>query len=101
MSRLPPAVKPTKADPSQQQKSCEICETMTTVGASHSFIVAIAYATTGGAVAAFQCDAEQHFCCSPECAKTAAHACIDEHLHPKFAAIVARRAAQEQMRSEQ
>lgn len=71
---------PERRDPSLAPVACERCGTQTTIGASHSFV--IAYATTGGRVPAFQCPAEQHFACSPECAALLAHTCIDEHLRP-------------------
>ena len=90
MATLPPAVAP---DPSQRVVSCEVCGTVTTIGASHSFIIAMAYATTGGQYSAFRCDSEQHFACCQACAVKAAHACIEEHLIPKYGRITAAQGA--------
>lgn len=99
MSILPPAA---KGDPSARVVDCEGpgCLNSVRVGDSHSFI--IVYATTGpavptdgggaGRIPAFGCDAEQHFCCSHECAVAAGHACLDEHVaagHAPRASVLA------------
>lgn len=77
---------PIAEDPSAREVSCAVCGTVTTIGASHSIV--IVYAVTGGSrIPAYNCPA-QHFCCSQECARTAAHACIDEHMIPLHAAKV-------------
>lgn len=90
---LPPAQ---PRDPSAQPVACEVCGAQTTIGNSYSFVMT--FATTGPAhdgimLAAFQCPAEQHFCCSVACAQAAAHACIDEHLVPAHAERHAQRVA--------
>jgi hypothetical protein len=33
------------------------------------------------ALTGFGCPAGEHWACSPECWRTVAHACIDEHMH--------------------
>ena len=87
---LPPSI---GTDPSMTLIVCEICGATMTLGDSHSFI--ITYGTTGPAhvsgnkPSAFQCPSLQHFTCSADHARVAAHACIDEHLLPLHASAMA------------
>jgi hypothetical protein len=73
-----------------QGTTCAICESPLTTEAFH---LAVCYATPGHGFAAYACGKhiampdgkthwipEQHWCCSEEHAREAAHACIEEHL---------------------
>lgn len=72
--------------PEQSRLVCEApgCRVEVSPAASYSFVVTLAttggpVAPGGGVVGAFACGDEQHFCCSPACARAATLACID-HL---------------------
>lgn len=89
-----------RLDPDKTILECEAsgCTNDVLVGTSYSFIVS--FATTGPhPIAGFGCEEEQHFCCSPACARAAALVCIDEHLTPAHRALedaqIAAKAAKE------
>lgn len=69
-----------RVDPDNTVVICEArdCHNEVLMGASYSFLVV--FATTGpNPIHAFQCEEEQHFACSPDCAEKAAIDCI-HHL---------------------
>lgn len=61
-------------------ETCAICEHPLTT----AYSVPVCYATPGINFASYVCDPDgnEHWCCSEDHAKQAAHACIEEHLHP-------------------
>lgn len=71
-----------RVHPEQTIVVCEAsgCKREVLISDSYSFVIAMA--TTGPAPrpSAYQCGDEQHFCCSPKCAKKAANECIDHLL---------------------
>lgn len=71
-----------RAHPEQTALVCEApgCSQVVTIANSYSFVVCMA--TTGPAPRpeSFQCGDEQHFCCSPACARAAALACMDHQI---------------------
>lgn len=72
-----------RVHPDKTVVRCEApgCSHEVLIGQSYSFLVV--FATTGPyPIGAFQCEDEQHFACSPACARAAAIQCIDEHLIP-------------------
>lgn len=79
-----------RVHPERTTLVCEApgCDQEISLAASYSFVITMA--TTGPAPnpAAFQCGDEQHFCCSPACARAAALVCMDHQL----AELAARRA---------
>lgn len=80
-------------DPDSLTITCEAkkCTNRVRFGDAHSFLSV--YATTGPrlptgeGVAAFQCEHQQHYGCSPECAAQAHARCVQEHLVPTLHAI--------------
>ena len=73
-----------RVDPAHTIVECEAdgCTADVCIDTSYSFVVV--FATTGAShIAAFQCESEQHYACSPQHAIDAATACMREHLLPE------------------
>lgn len=85
--QLPPARNVTE----EPLYACEICGKKDIAGRMYSYIISMA--TTGHpAVATFQCEARQHWGCTPEHGLELAIACMEQHLHP---ALLEKHAVQE------
>jgi hypothetical protein len=84
-----------KEDPSLRPVACEQCgsdkhESGVPLVVGNSYSIVACWATTGGEPqpgigvvgSGAQCPAEQHFCCSKECAIKAHIQCVTEHMSP-------------------
>lgn len=77
---LKPLTPTGKTEPSIPIRTCEACGTQKRSDESINCIIVIG-SPGHASLAPFQCAQEEHWACSPECWRSVAHACIDEHMH--------------------